>query len=103
MEIQFAEPTTDVNQKIQLVQGSFTPSEASHVICSLLDEKINFHKIQRLQMREGDECCETKPLDGRIQELQEEKRIAKEYIAGIRALGKNLKIDGILNITVDND
>ena len=30
-------------QKIQLVDGTFTPSETSDVVIALLQEKINFH------------------------------------------------------------
>ena len=89
-----------VSQKIQLVKGEFTPSEASHVILSLIDEKINFHKIQRLQFREGNDECITDSLDGRIQELENEKEIAKRFIRSTRGLGQNLRINGILEITV---
>ena len=38
----------NIKQKFQLVKGDFTPSEASDVIMSLIDEKINFHQKQRL-------------------------------------------------------
>jgi len=34
-------------QKINLVDGNFTVSEASDVVLTLLNEKINFHKLQR--------------------------------------------------------
>ena len=87
-------------QKIQLVKGDFTPSEASHIIMNLIDEKINFHKIQRLQIWEGNHKCETNELDERIEELQKEKETAHEFINNTRVLGKNLKINGILDITV---
>jgi hypothetical protein len=89
-----------VSQKIQLVKGEFTPSEASHVVLSLIDEKINFHKIQRLQFREGNDECITDQLDCRIQELENEKEIAKSFIRSTRGLGQNLKINGILEISV---
>ncbi len=87
-------------QQIQLVKGEFTPSEASHVIMNLIDEKINFHKLQRLQIWEGDHECKTSSLDGRIQELEKEKEIAREFINNSRSLGKNLKINGTLEISV---
>ena len=89
-----------VSQKIQLVEGEFTPSEASHIIVNLINEKINFHKIQRLQMWEGNHKCKTDSLDGRIKELEKEKLIAKEFINSIRGLGQNLKINGTLEISV---
>jgi hypothetical protein len=87
-------------QKIQLVKGDFTPSEASDVIMSLINEKINFHKLQRLQMWEGNHKCKTDQLDGRIGELEKEKEIAREFINNSRGLGQNLRINGILEISV---
>ena len=93
-------PTTKVTQNIQLVKGEFTPSEASHILMSLLDEKINFHKIQRLQIWEGDHKCKTGDLDSRIDELLREKKIAQEFIQSTRGLGQNLRINGTLEITV---
>jgi len=90
----------ETKQAIQLEEGEFTPSEASHVITSLLDEKINFHKLQRLQVCEGNAHSDTAYTDTRIKELENEKRIAKEFIADIRSLGRNLKINGVLEITL---
>lgn len=87
-------------QSIQLVKGEFTPSEASHVIMSLIDEKINFHKIQRLQIWEGNHKCKTGELDGRIKELENEKEIVRDFINKMRAQSKNLNINGILEITI---
>ena len=46
---------TEVIQKVQLVEGKFTPSEAADVVSSLISEKINFHKIQRLSSLERNE------------------------------------------------
>lgn len=89
-----------IKQKIQLVKGDFTPSEAVHIIRSLIDEKINFHKIQRLQIWEGNHKCNTEQLDGRIKELEKEKEIAHEFINKSRSSGQKLQINGTLEITV---
>ena len=89
-----------VTQNIQLVKGEFTPSEASHILMNLIDEKINFHKIQRLQIWEGNHKCKTGDLDSRIDELLEEKKIAQDFINNTRGLGQNLRINGTLEITV---
>jgi len=87
-------------QKIELVKGEFTPSEASDVIMKLIDVKINFHKIQRLQIWEGNHKCQTNQLDGRIQELEREKEIARDFIDSKRGLGLNLIINGTLELSV---
>ncbi|NAY91995.1 hypothetical protein GTQ34_08695 [Muricauda sp. JGD-17] len=95
------ETMIDTKQKIQLVDGTFTASEANDVIQALLDEKINFHKLQRLSWCEGDKNANTKFPDERIKELEKEKRIAKDFINSIRGEGKRLRIDGILKITLE--
>ena len=87
-------------QKIELVKGEFTPSEASDVIMKLIDVKINFHKIQRLQIWEGNHKCKTNQLDGRIQELEREKEIARDFIDSKRGLSLNLIINGTLELSV---
>jgi len=87
-------------QKIQLVKGDFTPSEASDVIMGLINEKINFHKLQRLQLWEGDHKCKTDQLDGRIGELEKEKEIAREFINSMRGMNQKLKINGTLEISI---
>ncbi|MEL6918350.1 MAG: hypothetical protein AAFO99_11545, partial [Bacteroidota bacterium] len=58
----------------------------------------NFHKLQRLQACEGNHESDTQYTDNRIKELENEKLIAKEFIANIRSLGRNLKINGTLEI-----
>ena len=69
-------------QQIQLVKGAFSTSEASDIIW------------------EGSHGCQTSQLDGRIRELEEEKRVAREFIAQVRESGRNLKISGTLEITL---
>ncbi|MGB5983130.1 MAG: hypothetical protein WBG46_13395 [Nonlabens sp.] len=93
----------NVVQKIQLVEGAFTPSEAADVIINLLDEKINFHKLQRLRDSEGNHSCDTHILDGRIGELEKEKKVARDYIKKVKKGGQKLRINGILEITTEND
>lgn len=103
METKKSPQQEKVAQKIQLVKGEFTPSEASHIIMNLLDEKIKFHKIQKFQIWQRDHQCKTDRLDGRIEELEKEREVTREFINSIRGLGQNLKINGILEITVEKN
>jgi len=100
MQTKEIEGIAKTKQAIQLVEGEFTPSEANHVIISLLNEKINFHKLQRLQVCEGNQNSDTAYTDNRIKELEQEKQTAKEFIANLRSLGRNVKINGTLEITL---
>ncbi|MBQ4821364.1 hypothetical protein [Aquimarina sp. MMG016] len=93
--------TTEVKQKIQLVEGKFTPSEAQDIVSALIEEKVNFHKLQRLSLCEGEEGINTTYDDSRIKELYVEKRIAKEFITNAREEGFNVRINGILEITFE--
>ena len=96
------ETLVKTKQKIQLVDGTFSASEAADVILALLDEKINFHKLQRISWCEGDTDANTNYPDSRINELQKEKQILKDFINSVRHEGKKLRIDGILNITLED-
>ncbi|MGV6830011.1 MAG: hypothetical protein ACWA5P_00425 [bacterium] len=82
--------------KVQLVEGTFTPTQASDVIIGLIEKKINFHKLQRLTMCEGDENCDTRLQDNRINELYTELRRAKEIIKEAREQGFHLEVNGTL-------
>ena len=96
------ETLTKTTQKIQLVDGTFTPSETADVVLALLNEKINFHKLQRISWCEGSADADTQYPDGRIQELEKEKEVTQEFVAQVRGLGKKLRINGILEISVED-
>ncbi|WP_091868689.1 hypothetical protein [Pricia antarctica] len=98
METKEVAKEVKTGQIIQLIKGEFSPSEASLIISTLIDQKINFHKMQRLQHWEGNHGFETSELDGRIKELVEEKRTAKEFFAAIKGEKRKLKIDGVIKI-----
>ena len=89
----------EVIQKINLVDGQFTPTEASDVMNALIREKINFHKVQRLQMQIGDDDCETAELSSRIAALLEEKQKAKAFFIDAHKAGRNVVISGTLEIS----
>lgn len=94
--------STEVIQKINLVDGQFTASEASDVVEALIQEKINFHKVQRLQKLIGDCDSETGELSGRISELLKEKQKARHFFAEARKAGRNVVINGTLEISYED-
>lgn len=103
MQTQELELVKKTKQNINLVEGEFTPSEAAHVVNSLLNEKINFHKLQRLTMLEGNCNSSTNYADNRIAELENEKSIAKEFISKMRQEGIKLRINSTIEITAALD
>lgn len=86
-------------KKLNLVNGDFTPSEAADLINNLIDEKINFHKIQRLQLWEGNHNCDIGFLNSRITELEVEREKTMDFIAKLRLSGKSIHISGQLELT----
>lgn len=92
--------TVDVTQKVKLVDGVFTPSEASDVINALIREKINFHKIHRLSLCEGDVNSDTSFDNGRVSELLKEKEEFKYIYHQAKLDGKRVRIHGILNVEI---
>ena len=93
---------TKTTQKIDLINGVFTASEASDIINSVLKVKINFHKFQRLSITEGNENEECKYDNGRIAELMNEQQIAKEFFSQARLGGKKLKMRSVIQIEIED-
>lgn len=90
---------TKKEQKINLIDGCFTASEAADIINSVLQVKINFHKLQRLSRTEGfsGDACEYD--NGRINELIKAQQKAKDFFNEIRKEGGKLQINSIINIS----
>jgi len=89
---------TEVLHKVQLIDGTFTSSEGLDVINSLINEKINFHKLHRLSMCEGNMNSDTSYDDSRVTELFQEKEDFKKIFQEAQASGKRFKINGIIEI-----
>ncbi len=100
MQTQEMEQAIETRQKVQLVKGEFTPSEAADILSALIDEKINFHKLQRLQRWEGNHKSDTGDLNNRIVELEESRDQALAFISQARKAGKQLHIKGTLELTL---
>ncbi|WP_298423617.1 hypothetical protein [uncultured Kordia sp.] len=92
--------TTEVTHKVQLVDGKFTAMEALDVINSLLDEKINFHKIHRLAMCEGNIDSDTGFDDSRMAQLLREKENFSAMYQEAKRAGKQFRINGILEVEI---
>lgn len=99
MEIKETEKMESTSQKIQLVIGEFTPSQASDLLMALIDQKINYHKIENLQLWERNHNTDPNPIKNRIKELENEKKIAKAFISKMRTEGKNINLNGVLEMT----
>ena len=91
---------TDVMLKLNLVDGTYTASEASDVINALIREKINFHKLHRLSITEGDMNCDTCEDNSRMAQLRRSQIEFKEFCQEARLAGKRIKVSGILDVEI---
>jgi len=93
---------TKTEQKINLINGCFTVSEASDIVSDILKVKINFHKLQSLSITEGNinDPCEYD--NTRINELLKSQQTTKEFFKDARLSGKKLKINSVIQISIED-
>ncbi|WP_167342267.1 hypothetical protein I5168_07740 [Nonlabens sp. SCSIO 43208] len=89
-----------INHKVNLVEGTFTPQESLDIINALIKEKINFHKLHRLSIAEGNLYEDTSYDDDRVAQLNEERQSYREFYKEIKQSGKKLRIKGTIEIEV---
>lgn len=99
--LEITTPSNMTNQKIKLIDGCFTSTEAADIIHAVLDVKINFHKLQRLSRTEGNTEDSCQFDNGRIDELIAEQIRSKELLKAARLDGKKLRMTSTILIEVD--
>ena len=97
------ETLTPVAQKLRLIEGTFSAQEAMDLMNALLNEKINFHKLQRLSACEGNMGADTRFPDGRIKELEAEKQNARAFINVKEGGMKRFRINGTIELELIED
>lgn len=90
-------------KEIQLVKGVFSFLDANEIIMSLINEKINFNKLKRLQIWEGNHSSNIDFIDKRIEELENEKIVSREILKKAKESGYQVQINGILEISILNE
>ena len=89
------------NTRFQLIDGSFTPSEASRVLFSLIQSKIDYHRLEKLSNEErfGQDTTHS---ERRLQDLTRLQTALKEYLALAADANRTLEIKGFIEISVLN-
>ncbi len=85
-------------QKIQLVDGCFSPSEALDMIEEIIDGRIKFHNIQMLRMWEGNHHFDSSYWDKKMEELKQEMKTAFQLIREAKKEGFQVEICGHLEV-----
>jgi len=85
--------------QFKIIQGTFTPPEALKIIMDMINSKILYHNVEMFSsnIRFG------KPSEFskiRLEELNTISRILNEKMAEAGRMGKRLKVDGVINISL---
>jgi hypothetical protein len=91
----------EMQQQLKLIDGKFTKSEALDIVNSVVDVKVNFHKLQRWSINEGnikDECTYD---NTRILELIADKMSCKEFLSSFSGSDASIKITSTIHISVE--
>ncbi|MEP1856859.1 hypothetical protein, partial [Nonlabens ulvanivorans] len=84
--------------QIDLIDGNFTASDAMEIITSVLDKKMNFHKLQRLAKTERDHADPCTFENERIAALQSEKDKAISFLGPMIQRSETLSIKSEIKI-----
>lgn len=87
-------------KQIKLVDGEFLKSQALEIISNLIDQKINYHKVEGLQMWESNHNIDKEPIHKRIDELKQEKIDLHAYIESLANDDIKLKVKGVLEVEI---
>ena len=91
-----------MTKDIRFIEGHFSPAEAADVLLSLLNDKIKYHTVKSLNLR-NEESHTEQISEGRIQDLKAAKKIVEQLVISAHKKGKQLEINGNIKIKlVDN-
>jgi len=86
-------------QQFQLINGTFTPSEASRVLLSLVKAKMDYHNMEKFSNEErfGRDLAHS---EKRLQELVKLNSALKDLFASAVDAKQTLQISGWIEISV---
>lgn len=87
----------DNTESFLLIEGNFAPADAAEVLLSLLNDKIKFHTVQLLNLKDTDRV-DSLNSKNRINELKQAKGRMTEIILDARTQGKQLRIHSTIEI-----
>ncbi len=85
-------------QQFQLIDGTFTPAEATRVLLSLVKSKLDYHTMEKFSNEErfGKDPAHS---EKRLRDLTKLDTALKEFFASAADSKQNLKINGWIEIT----
>jgi hypothetical protein len=86
-----------VNDSITFINGHFSPAEAADVLLSLLNDKIKFHRVKSLNLRNEEQGLNMSSEE-RIEKLKEAKKIVERLVLKAHKEGMILSIKSAIEI-----
>lgn len=96
--------TKEMNSKkvsrkdIKLIEGEFLKHQGLEIISTLIDQKINYHKIEGMQLWESNHYIDKAPINSRIEALQQEKEDLQHFVDQLKDKDVKLKINSVIEI-----
>lgn len=85
-------------KKMKLIEGAYKPSEVLNVLSTLVNENINFYKLQSLKEWECDNGYDCNDFDQKIASLMNERENLRALINQAKTSGHELSITSTINI-----
>ncbi len=91
-----------MTEHIKFIKGRYNPAEAADVLLSLINDKIKFHTVKSLNLRQEEPNSHGKS-DDRIVELKQAKKIVENLVVKAHKNGLELEIDCTVEINIVNN
>ncbi|KQC30938.1 hypothetical protein [Flagellimonas eckloniae] len=89
---------TSKTDSFLLIEGAFTPLQAADILLSLINDKIKFHTVQLLNLKDINQI-DFLNSEHRIRELRETKNQITKIILDARTQDKHLTIHSNIEVS----
>jgi LAS superfamily LD-carboxypeptidase LdcB len=86
-----------VKDSITFINGLFSPAEAADVLLSLINDKIKFHRVKSLKLRNEEQGLNISSEE-RIEKLKEAKKTVERLVLKAHKEGMILSIKSAIEI-----
>jgi hypothetical protein len=85
-----------MKEKFKLIQGSFSPPEAADLLLSLLNYKIKFHSLKRLNLQDDEKNVHNSEV--RLIELANFKQVVEQIVIDAHHNNMEVRIKGDIEV-----
>lgn len=89
-------------KSVQIINNKFNPAEARDVVSSIIDEHVNFCKVQHLSSWERNHSIDGGLINNKIEELNDKKDALNRIINQAKESDCEIYISGTIEIKLVN-